>query len=52
LDKLRKLSASKSQTLLEQLDKQFADHELDTETGAGESISLGIYFYEQAPPKE
>lgn len=52
LDKLRKLSARKSQTLLEQLDRQFADHELDTETGAGESISLGIYFYEQAPPQE
>ena len=52
LIKLRKLSARKAQSLLEQLDRQFSAHELETESDDGESISLGIYFYEQASPKE
>jgi len=52
LGKLRKLSARKAQTLLEQLDRQFSEHELDDESSRGESISLGIYFYEQGSSKE
>jgi len=52
LGKLRTLSARKAQALLEQLDKQFSAHELEDESGHGERISLGIYFYEQAAPKE
>jgi hypothetical protein len=52
LGKLRKLSARKAQTLLEQLDRQFSGHELDDGSSRGESISLGIYFYEQGSSRE
>ncbi|MGB5541609.1 MAG: DUF6502 family protein [Gammaproteobacteria bacterium] len=46
--KLRKLSFKKAQALLEQLDRQFAAHELEDGSGRqGKYISLGIYFYEQ-----
>lgn len=46
--RLRKTTYKKAQTLLEQLDRQYAAQEL--EEGGGEQgsyISLGIYFYEQ-----
>ncbi|HUT39912.1 MAG TPA: DUF6502 family protein [Gammaproteobacteria bacterium] len=46
--KLRKLSFKKAQALLEQLDHQFAAHELEEGSEQqGKYISLGIYFYEQ-----
>jgi len=45
--KLRKLSAKKAQSLLEQLDKQYARHELDTSSDAGKTISMGIYYFEE-----
>lgn len=52
MNRLRTLSARKSQSLLEQLDKQFSAHELESESGNGETISLGIYYYEKEPPQE
>lgn len=46
--KLKKMSFSKAQTLLEQLDKQYSDHVVEeNDAGGGKYISLGIYFYEQ-----
>jgi hypothetical protein len=46
--RLRKNSYKKAQTLLEQLDRQYAAHELDEGSEEqGSYISLGIYFYEQ-----
>ena len=46
--KLRKFSFKKAQALLEQLDRQFAAHELEEGSEQqGKYISLGIYFYEQ-----
>ena len=47
LNKLRKMSARKAQALLEQLNKQYADNELQDGGGQGKTISLGIYYYEQ-----
>ena len=52
LDKLRKLSAKKAQTLLEQLDRQYAGNELDEDDGGGSTISLGIYYYEKDSSEE
>jgi len=46
--KLKKMSFSKAQTLLEQLDKQYSGHVVEeNDAGGGKYISLGIYFYEQ-----
>ena len=47
LPKLRKMSARKAQALLEQLNRQYADHELENSSNQGKTISLGIYYYEQ-----
>ncbi len=47
LDKLKKLSARKAQMLLEQLNRQYAEHELENSSGEGKTISLGIYYYER-----
>lgn len=53
LPKLKKLSFRKAQTLLEQLDRQYASHELEDEHDArGKYISLGIYYYEQDTSEE
>ena len=52
LSKLRKMSAKKAQTLLEQLNKQYADHELEDSSEQGKTISLGIYYYEQDASEE
>lgn len=49
LPRLRKLSARKAQALLEQLDKQYAQQELDDDSGQGRTVSLGIYYFEQNP---
>jgi hypothetical protein len=39
--------------LLEQLDRQYASHELEDENDdQGKYISLGIYFYEQDSSEE
>ena len=51
--KLQKLTFTKAQTLLEQLDRQYASSELGEESGAtGKYISLGIYYYEQDASEE
>jgi len=48
VEKLKKLSATKAQALLEQLDKQFSSSELDAgSTERGKYISVGIYYHEQ-----
>ena len=52
LAKLGKLSARKAQVLLEQLNKQYADHELENSSEQGKTISLGIYYYEQDTTEE
>ena len=52
LPKLRKMSARKAQTLLEQLDRQYAGHELENSSDQGKTISLGIYYYEQKSSEE
>jgi hypothetical protein len=52
LTKLRKMSARKAQTLLEQLNKQYANHELEASSDKGKTISLGIYYYEQDASEE
>jgi hypothetical protein len=52
LAKLRKISARKAQTLLEQLDRQYASHELQDSGDGGKTISLGIYYYEQDSTEE
>ena len=53
LPKLRKLSFRKAQALLEQLDRQYASHELEDENDdSGKYISMGIYFYEQDSSEE
>jgi hypothetical protein len=45
---LRAMSSRKAQALLEQLDRQFATHEVEAGSGEkGRYLSLGIYFYEQ-----
>jgi hypothetical protein len=53
LIKLKKLSFRKAQALLEQLDRQYASHELEDENDdRGKYISMGIYFYEQDSSEE
>lgn len=52
LTRLRKMSFKKAQTLLEQLDRQYADNELDEDEDGGKTISMGVYFYEKDPPEE
>ena len=53
LASLRKLSFRKAQALLEQLNREYAKHELDEvdDTG-GRYISLGIYYHEHDPSGE
>lgn len=51
--KLKKMSVTKAQALLEQLDKQFSRHELDEESAEqGKYISVGIYYHEQESSEE
>ncbi|MDH3526720.1 MAG: DUF6502 family protein [Gammaproteobacteria bacterium] len=51
--KLKKMSFKKAQALLEQLDRQFSRHELETESDdGGKYISLGIYYYERDSKEE
>jgi len=54
--KLRELSFKKAQALLEQLDRQYARHELQDgdvgDDGGGRYISVGIYYYEQDSSQE
>lgn len=50
--KLRKVSFRKAQSLLEQLDRQYAGNELDEDGEGGKTISMGIYFYEKDSPEE
>ena len=50
--KLKKVSFKKAQTLLEQLDRQYAGNELDEDGGRGKTISMGIYFYEKDSSEE
>jgi len=46
--KLRKMSFTRAQALLEQLDRQYSRYdEGEAVAGAGKYISLGIYYYEQ-----
>ena len=52
LARLKKMSAKKAQTLLEQLDRQFAERELGNSNSQGKTISLGIYYYEQDSSEE
>jgi hypothetical protein len=52
LDKLKKLSFSRAQSLLERLDREYAKHEQTEDAGEGVSISLGIYYHEQKSPEE
>ena len=48
LARLRKLSFRKAQSLLEQLDREYAKHEFEEgEEQGAVYISLGIYYYEQ-----
>jgi hypothetical protein len=47
LPRLKKLSARKAQSVLEQLDKQYAQQELEGDSEQGVTVSLGIYFFEQ-----
>ena len=45
---LQKMSFSKAQTLLEQLDKQYSGHLVEEDDARdGKYISLGIYYFEQ-----
>ena len=52
LPRLRKLSARKAQTLLEQLDKQYAQQEHEDDSEQGSTVSLGIYYFEQESSDE
>ena len=52
LIRLRKMSAKKAQTLLEQLDRLYADNELESSSDQGKTISLGIYYYEHDSSEE
>jgi hypothetical protein len=52
LGKLKKVSFRKAQSLLEQLDRQYASNELDEDGEGGKTISMGIYFYEKDSPEE
>jgi hypothetical protein len=48
LPKLKKMTFTKAQALLEQLDRQYASNELGEDGGdSSKYISLGIYYYEQ-----
>jgi hypothetical protein len=48
LPKLKKMTFTKAQSLLEQLDRQYAGSELGEDDGdSSKYISLGIYYYEQ-----
>ena len=48
LPKLKKMTFTKAQALLEQLDRHYASSELGENSGKrGKYISLGIYYYEQ-----
>jgi hypothetical protein len=48
LPKLKKMTFTKAQALLEQLDRQYASNELGEDEGdSSKYISLGIYYYEQ-----
>jgi len=49
---LKKLSFKKAQSLLEQLDREYAKHEQTDNDDGGVSISLGIYYHEQKFPQE
>ena len=47
-EKLKKMSVTKAQALLEHLDKQFSSNELAEESAErGKYISVGIYYHEQ-----
>ena len=51
--RLREVSFKKAQTLLEQLDRQYAMNEIpDGDEGSGRYICLGIYYYEQDSSQE
>lgn len=51
--KLKKMSFTKAQALLEQLDKQYSGHALGEDAAdVGTYISLGIYFYERDPKEK
>lgn len=52
LSGLKKLSFNKAQSLLEQLDREYAKHEQTENDDGGMSISLGIYYHEQKYPQE
>ncbi|MEN8206349.1 MAG: DUF6502 family protein [Pseudomonadota bacterium] len=52
LTRLKKMSAKKAQTLLEQLDRIYADNELEDSSDQGKTISLGIYYYEHDSSEE
>jgi len=48
LPKLKKMTFTKAQALLEQLDRQYASNDLGEEVAdSSKYISLGIYYYEQ-----
>jgi hypothetical protein len=48
LPKLKKMTFTKAQALLEQLDRQYASNDLGEEVvDSSKYISLGIYYYEQ-----
>lgn len=50
--KLKKLTFKKAQALLEQLNREYAKHELEEDAEAdGKYISLGIYFHEHSNPE-
>ena len=51
--KLKKLSFRKAQALLEQLNREYAKHELEEDGSVGgRYISLGIYYHEHDPSEE
>jgi hypothetical protein len=51
--KLKKMSFNKAQSLLEQLDRQYSRHEVDSDSDdGGKYISLGIYFHERNSEEE
>jgi hypothetical protein len=53
LPKLKKITFSKAQSLLEQLDRQYASSDLGEDAGKrGKYISLGIHYYEQDSSSE
>ena len=53
LDEFRRLSAAKSQALLEELDAWLSQHEVSrAAAGSGRYVSLGIYYSEHSGPEE